>query len=120
MATAGDSPVPIVDYGRFLHGSAAERQHVASQIDEAFRGAGFVFLLNHGIAPAKVAQCFEWVRPSPPQRKNKNSPPQPPPRALVSNPLRPPHQHQAPRAAPAERRAPPRLLARVTGESKPE
>ncbi|KAI9764595.1 MAG: hypothetical protein M1840_008324 [Geoglossum simile] len=62
MDTAADSPVPIVDYGLFLHGSPEDRQTAASQIDEAFRTAGFVFLLNHGIAQAKVDECFEWSK----------------------------------------------------------
>src|SRR5438552_1584233 len=61
MDTAGDSPVPIVDYGSFLHGLDDDKRRVAAQIDEAFRAVGFVCLVNHGIEKAKVDECFEWV-----------------------------------------------------------
>jgi hypothetical protein len=59
--TASDSPVPIVDYGLFLHGGDEDKRKVAAQIDEAFRTVGFVCLVNHGIEQAKVDECFEWV-----------------------------------------------------------
>ena len=61
MATAGDSPVPTVDYGLYLHGNDSDKHKVASQIDEAFRAFGFVCLVNHGIAQSKVDECFEWA-----------------------------------------------------------
>ncbi|KAI9860488.1 MAG: hypothetical protein M1813_006147 [Trichoglossum hirsutum] len=60
--TASDSPVPIVDYGLFLHGGDEDKRKVAAQIDEAFRTVGFVCLVNHGIEQAKVDECFEWSK----------------------------------------------------------
>ncbi|KAH0541396.1 hypothetical protein FGG08_004160 [Glutinoglossum americanum] len=59
---ADNSPVPIVDYGSFLHGSNEDKRKVAAQIDDAFRTVGFVCLVNHGIEQAKVDECFEWSK----------------------------------------------------------
>lgn len=53
--------VPVVDFGKFLHGSASERKLVATEIDSAFRSTGFVFLKNHSVDQTKVQQCFDWV-----------------------------------------------------------
>jgi isopenicillin N synthase-like dioxygenase len=54
--------IPIVDFAKAIDGTPEERQHVARQIDEAFRGAGFVYLRNHGVPLDLVAECFAWVR----------------------------------------------------------
>ncbi|KAI9771744.1 MAG: hypothetical protein M1839_002759 [Geoglossum umbratile] len=62
MDSPRDSPVPTVDYSLYLHGTAEDKQKIASQIDEAFRSVGFVCLLNHGLAQAKVDACFEWSK----------------------------------------------------------
>ncbi|OCL14082.1 Clavaminate synthase-like protein [Glonium stellatum] len=52
--------IPLVDYGKYLHGSEAEQKEVAAQIDEAFRNVGFVYLTNHGVPQERVDECFEW------------------------------------------------------------
>lgn len=57
-----DSPIPIVDFGKFLYGNNEEKENVAREIDSAFRDVGFVYLKNHGIAREEVDACFEWVR----------------------------------------------------------
>ncbi|KAM0805218.1 thymine dioxygenase [Usnea florida] len=49
-----DSTVPLIDFSQFLHGSADERERVASNIDEAFRSVGFLYLCNHGIDEGKI------------------------------------------------------------------
>jgi hypothetical protein len=53
--------IPIVDFAPTTTGTQAEKEHVAQQIDDAFRTAGFVYLKNHGVSRDKVAECFEWV-----------------------------------------------------------
>jgi isopenicillin N synthase-like dioxygenase len=55
------SPIPIVDFGKFLLGNSKERKEAASEIDEAFRTVGFVYLKNHGVKKQRVDECFEWV-----------------------------------------------------------
>jgi isopenicillin N synthase-like dioxygenase len=54
--------IPVIDFAKAVNGTAEEKQQVAKQIDEAFRGAGFVYLLNHGVPLDMVADCFTWVR----------------------------------------------------------
>ena len=44
--------IPVIDFGPFLNGSAAERKAVARQIGEACRNIGFFYLINHGVPPA--------------------------------------------------------------------
>jgi isopenicillin N synthase-like dioxygenase len=52
---------PVVDFGKFLNGSAAEKRNAAKEIDGAFRDLGFVYLKNHGVPQEKVDDCFNWV-----------------------------------------------------------
>jgi len=59
--TTATLSIPLVDYGKSLHGSEAEQKEVAAQIDDAFRNVGFVYLINHGIPQERVDECFEWV-----------------------------------------------------------
>ncbi|KAF2663442.1 thymine dioxygenase [Microthyrium microscopicum] len=54
--------IPIVDFGKFLNGSKAERQEAAFEIDAAFRNVGFVFLKNHSVAREKLIDCFKWSK----------------------------------------------------------
>ena len=58
---ASASPIPVIDFGPFLKGSAEEKSKVAHQIDDAFHSVGFVYITNHGIAEEKVKECFDWV-----------------------------------------------------------
>ncbi|KAF2657824.1 thymine dioxygenase [Lophiostoma macrostomum CBS 122681] len=63
MTTPKDiPPIPIVDFGAFLHGNEEERADVARQIDDAFRNTGFVYLKNHGVEKEVVDKCFEWSK----------------------------------------------------------
>ncbi|KAF1946378.1 Clavaminate synthase-like protein [Clathrospora elynae] len=52
--------IPIVDFGAFLNGSQEEKARVAKEMDDAFRGVGFVYLRNHGVDAEMVEQCFKW------------------------------------------------------------
>ncbi|KAF1949784.1 thymine dioxygenase [Byssothecium circinans] len=61
-AAAATASIPIVDFGKFLHGTAEEKKEVARQIDEAFCTVGFVYLSNHGVAEELVEECFTWSK----------------------------------------------------------
>ncbi|KAJ7732952.1 thymine dioxygenase [Mycena maculata] len=52
----GDSGVAVVDFAAFLDGS--NKQGVAEEIISSFKGAGFVYLLNHGIPAERIAEIF--------------------------------------------------------------
>jgi isopenicillin N synthase-like dioxygenase len=56
------STPPIIDFSRFLTGSAEDRKQVASEVDHALKTVGFFFLQNHGISQSRIANCFNWVR----------------------------------------------------------
>jgi isopenicillin N synthase-like dioxygenase len=56
-----NSEIPSIDFGPFLHGSARDREDVASTLDAALRSVGFIYLRNHGIDQRKVDECFNWV-----------------------------------------------------------
>jgi isopenicillin N synthase-like dioxygenase len=59
---ASTSPIPIVDFGKFLSGTREQQKEIALQIDDAFRNVGFVYLKNHGVAKDKVEECFSWSK----------------------------------------------------------
>lgn len=66
MATAqangnASSPIPIVDFGKFLKGSLEDKKDTAAQLDDAFRNVGFVYIKNYGVSLDEVTKCFEWV-----------------------------------------------------------
>ncbi len=51
--------VPIVDLGPLASGTAADRAAVAADLAEACGRVGFVYLKNHGVAPADIAAIFK-------------------------------------------------------------
>ncbi|KAF2096364.1 Clavaminate synthase-like protein [Rhizodiscina lignyota] len=56
----GTSPIPVIDFDRFLHGSSEEKKATAKQVDDAFHNVGFVYIKNHGIPQEQVDKCFDW------------------------------------------------------------
>lgn len=46
--------IPLIDFGPFIHGSAAERRQVARSIADACETMGFLYLQNHGISTATL------------------------------------------------------------------
>ena len=59
-----DAPerIPLIDFAPFLSGTAAARAKVARQVAEACETIGFLYLQNHGIAPATLGGMFEAAR----------------------------------------------------------
>ncbi|KAF2007986.1 Clavaminate synthase-like protein [Amniculicola lignicola CBS 123094] len=56
------SPIPIIDFSKFLAGSKADKLQIAHQIDSAFRDVGFVYLTGHGVDQQTLSQCFAWSK----------------------------------------------------------
>ncbi|KAJ3080225.1 hypothetical protein HK102_003209 [Quaeritorhiza haematococci] len=54
-----DFSIPIVDFGRFLQGNAADKKKTAQEVLSAFTDVGFVYLVNHGIGKEKVVEVFK-------------------------------------------------------------
>ncbi|KAF1920700.1 thymine dioxygenase [Ampelomyces quisqualis] len=54
--------IPIVDFAQAASGTKEEKEHIANQIDAAFRNIGFVYLKNHGVPREKVDECFAWSK----------------------------------------------------------
>lgn len=52
------SDIPIIDFGPFLNGSAAERAAVAAKIGKACEEVGFFYLANHGIPQELIDATF--------------------------------------------------------------
>ncbi|EER28065.1 hypothetical protein D8B26_006723 [Coccidioides posadasii str. Silveira] len=53
--------IPVVDFANWKPGSSREeRMKVAQEIVSACRDVGFVYIVNHGMAPEKVAEAFAW------------------------------------------------------------
>jgi isopenicillin N synthase-like dioxygenase len=64
--------VPVIDFGPFLAGSAAERKRVALEIGRACRDIGFFYVVDHGVPLALIERVFAEARrffALPPERK---------------------------------------------------
>ena len=48
-STEASPIVPIIDFGRFLHGSEAEKAEVAKEMGEVCERIGFFAIKNHGV-----------------------------------------------------------------------
>lgn len=54
--------IPLIDFAPFLSGDPAGRRATAQAIAEACETIGFLYLVNHGIAPAKLDAMFATAR----------------------------------------------------------
>ena len=64
--------VPVIDFGSFLAGSAAERKRVALEIGRACRDIGFFYVIHHGVPKSLIERVFAEARrffALPPERK---------------------------------------------------
>ena len=50
--------VPVIDFGRFLKGTPAQRKGVALEIGRACRDIGFFYIIGHGVAQELIDQIF--------------------------------------------------------------
>ena len=54
--------IPIVDFGQFLTGTAADKVACAKDILQGFTYSGFIYLSNHGISKNAVDNAFSWSK----------------------------------------------------------
>ena len=54
--------VPLIDFGPFLSGSAAERKRVALEIGRACRDIGFFYITRHGVPQGLIDRVFAEAR----------------------------------------------------------
>ncbi|KAJ3217360.1 hypothetical protein HDU67_008062 [Dinochytrium kinnereticum] len=59
--TAASAPgaIPVVDFGAYLKGDAADKRRAAAEVVDAFKNVGFVYLANHGIGEDVLGKVFE-------------------------------------------------------------
>lgn len=57
-----EASLPVIDFSRWLHGSAEDKKQVAHDLAEACRGVGFVYITNHGVPPALLDEAFSWSK----------------------------------------------------------
>ena len=50
--------VPVIDFGRFLKGTPAQRKGVALEIGRACRDIGFFYIIGHGVAQELIDRIF--------------------------------------------------------------
>ena len=64
MGSTGKSTANVIrrlNFGKFLHGNAAEQHEFCQDLSYALCNVGFVKLINHGIDDEKLDQLFAWV-----------------------------------------------------------
>ena len=62
---APDFRIPVIDFSKYQSAaSSSQKQETADAIVSAFKGAGFVYLSNHGIPDHTVKHVFSKVRTS--------------------------------------------------------
>ncbi|RYC66158.1 hypothetical protein CHU98_g70 [Xylaria longipes] len=54
--------IPVVDMGSWPNGSATDRIRVASELTDACRRVGFVYVVHHGIPAELLEEAFAWSR----------------------------------------------------------
>ncbi|KAI0107122.1 hypothetical protein GGR51DRAFT_516341 [Nemania sp. FL0031] len=54
--------IPVVDMGPWPEGSATDRKRIASELTEACRRVGFVYVVNHGVQADLLEEAFSWSR----------------------------------------------------------
>ncbi|KAK5634410.1 hypothetical protein RRF57_010124 [Xylaria bambusicola] len=60
--TMSSTPIPVVDLRLWSDGSPADRKCVASELTEACRRVGFVYVRNHGVSDDLLAEAFTWAK----------------------------------------------------------
>lgn len=61
--SAETSSIPIVDFAPWDgKASLAEKKQVATQLTQACRDIGFVYIINHDVSPTRLAEAFAWSK----------------------------------------------------------
>ncbi|EXJ77073.1 hypothetical protein A1O3_10231 [Capronia epimyces CBS 606.96] len=61
-ATLPVAHLPIIDFSLFTSGSPEQRLKTAREVVDAFKTAGFVYLVNHTVPDELVDECFQWSK----------------------------------------------------------
>ncbi|KAH9892318.1 hypothetical protein F4778DRAFT_750146 [Xylariomycetidae sp. FL2044] len=59
---AGDYKLPVVDFSAWSDASAEVRKRIATQLTDACRRVGFVYIVHHGVPEDLLAQAFAWSK----------------------------------------------------------
>jgi isopenicillin N synthase-like dioxygenase len=62
MTSLTHSPVPVIDLGRFTHGSPEQQLAVARAVDQALVEVGFFVVANHGMSAEVIAEADRQSR----------------------------------------------------------
>ncbi|TGJ84016.1 hypothetical protein E0Z10_g4743 [Xylaria hypoxylon] len=54
--------IPVVDLSSWTDGSATDRKRIASELTDACRRVGFVYVVNHGVPADLLEEAFAWSR----------------------------------------------------------
>ncbi|KAJ4421543.1 hypothetical protein N0V82_003681 [Gnomoniopsis sp. IMI 355080] len=54
--------LPVIDFSRWLQGSAEDKTQVAHDLAEACRRVGFVYVVNHGVPTNLLDEAFSWSK----------------------------------------------------------
>jgi isopenicillin N synthase-like dioxygenase len=57
-----DACIAIVDFAGWANGGKEQRKGIATQLTDACRSVGFVYIVNHGIPSSKIAETFSWTK----------------------------------------------------------
>ena len=56
--TEAPSIIPVIDFSKFLNGTAEQKLETAQEMIKAFSNSGFIYLSNHGVSKATISQNF--------------------------------------------------------------
>ena len=56
------STIPVVDFAGWDTSNLDHKRLISDQLIEACQSVGFVYIRNHQISPAKVAEAFSWSK----------------------------------------------------------
>lgn len=62
LSAGRNGAIPIIDFGAFAKGNAADRARLASEIDEACTDIGFFAIVNHGVEDRVIAEAWDETR----------------------------------------------------------
>lgn len=62
-SSAEASGIPIVDFAKWDSDASVEhKKEIASRLTEACATVGFVYIVNHRVSPARLAEAFTWSK----------------------------------------------------------
>jgi len=57
-----DANIAIVDFAGWVNGGKEQRKGIATQLTDACRSVGFVYIVNHGIPSSRIVETFSWTK----------------------------------------------------------